>query len=223
MVVDHVNHIMFDRSFAIMTIVGRAVLPLFCYAVAIGLKRSRSATDDNKYLTRLTIWGLLCEPISQFTKNQTSTNILVTLGLGVIFARFSERLKQWQLYAFYLFAIATFCLPMPAPVEYGLVGIVLPAAFYHALTPQKGSAFFLFLLLMMLNNHHSTVPETHTYGIATHIVAQILIGFGVIIIPYAILQIARWLPQTGRLLPKYFLYVFYPAHLILIKAISYLF
>jgi hypothetical protein len=221
MVVDHVNHIFFDRSYALMTLAGRAVLPLFCYAIAVGIKRA-GPDHCQKYVLRLIIWGLLVEPISQITKDQASANILITLGLGVLFTQFSMQIKSYQLYAFYTIGIA-YTLTMPPTIEYGLAGLLLPSAFYHVFQQKKQAMFFLFLLLMAVNANDIIKTWGQASSTATFVVTQILVGIGVIILPYVILKLGSFIPQTGRYLSKYFLYIFYPVHLLLIKAFTYLY
>jgi hypothetical protein len=105
---------------------------------------------------------------------------------------------------------------LPAPFEFGLVGVMLPSAIVLALRGQKSVYPFLLALLFFINAGDMLEPLRHGVNLNVWL-AMFLIGVASTVLPLLVLDAAKNFKQDGRLLPKYALHIFYPAHLVILK------
>jgi len=231
MVIDHTNEICLQHSRLLMEIAGRGTFPLFCYAVAMAILKIRQRDVPlaerkmkmRQYLMRLFVGALIAQPFYYFAfsgdaAGNDTVNVIFTLALGAVFAVVSFRAQLWQMYALYI--AAAISMLWFVPLEFGLAGVMVPSALVLAMRGNKSAYPFLILLLVMMNAA-GILPaiQSHHASIDSWVVAG-LNGLASIILPWLVLDLARALPQTGRWLPKYALYVFYPAHLVILKLIA---
>jgi hypothetical protein len=171
-----------------------------------------------KYLPRLFIFALIAEPICRVARDVSELNVLFTLGLGAAFAGLTYRMSDRAVYLCQVLAAAGIFLP--SVIEFGTPGILLPSALLMVLRGKKMAWPFLVLLLLALNLS-SIVPRPETAGtLDDMIILALVAGLGCSVIPLLTLRLAQDIPRDGRLLPKYFLHVFYPVHLLTIWAIG---
>ncbi len=219
MVIDHVNVIWLDRAFFSLLLIGRGAFPLFCYAAAIAILRAdlqnpRRLWEREKQLFRLLAVAVAAQPFYWYALGEQTANVLFTLALGGIFAKVSLQLKRWHLYSLYGAGLAS-TLAWPLPVDFGMAGVMLPSAIVLALRGERSVIPFLLLMIFSMNAAGMLTSTDEKVWI-------ILCAFAVAgtLLPLLVLDIAKSLPQQGRLLPKYALHVFYPAHLALLKVFS---
>jgi hypothetical protein len=239
MVIDHTNEICLQHTRLLMEMVGRGTFPLFCYAVAMAILKIKSAsipcegrgpdpakswipafagTRQARYINRLFIGALISQPFYFFAFGGDTLNVIFTLALGAVFAIVSFRAQLWQMYALYIAAAVS--MLWFVPLEFGFAGVMVPSAIVLALRGNKSAYPFLILLLVMMNAAGILpVIQHHQADLNSWIVAG-LNGLASIILPWLALDLARALPQTGRWMPKYAFYVFYPAHLVILKLIA---
>lgn len=217
MVIDHINTTLLASTRLEMFLIGRITFPLFCYALAASMlkagpdKAPRYALT--RYAPRLLLFAVLTEPVVQFSRDIGMVgNVLFTLGLGAAIAGLSFRLKNWHMYI--LCALAIALMYFPAPIEFSAAGVMLPAAFLMALRGEKGGTVCLVALLCAVNlgDFGATLGAMNP-PLASFMVMVML---ATILPPLLIIRSAAQWPQQGRLLPKYFLHVFYPLHIFLI-------
>lgn len=220
MVVDHVNSIWLHSASTSMYLVGRATFPLFCFAVAAAVLRA-PADRMPRYIGRLLLFALVAEPFSQLARDIGQVNILFTLAAGALFASLLPRLKSWQVYLCYAGAFLSMLLP--SGLEYGLAGVVLPAAFLQALQGRRSSYIILPLLLFSAN----LGGFAGMFAAATDITAFAALVFATAlastVIPLFVMEAGSYFPRDGRYLPKYFLHVFYPAQFLVLWLVKTLF
>jgi hypothetical protein len=214
MVIDHINAIWFHYKFFSMLLIGRGTFPLFSYAVAVAVLKAPAALP-RQYITRMFILAVAAQPFYMYALGKTDGNVIFTLAFGSLLAALSLRLKPWQMYILYIAALASVFLP--PPFDFGLTGAMLPSALLLALRGEKSVYPFLLALIFFMNT--GNVTEFLRLDARVWVVAGIG-GLASALLPLAILDIAKSLPQKGRLLPKYALHVFYPAHLFLLKILS---
>lgn len=221
MVIDHINHYWFKGEIFEMLLLGRAVFPLFCYAVVMAMLRAPQKTGQ--YLYSLLFLGLLSEPLIQLARPDSPLNVIFTLALGVFVADIARRAKDWQLIlGFAVAAVLTVAIKMP--LEFSLAGVALPAAMM--LVMQGKSRFIppLLLLLFTMNIGGANEAMREKPGLdmlsPDMIFTALLLGFCATALPYILLLAARDLPQTGRWLSKYSLHVFYPVHQLLLWSLG---
>jgi len=219
MIIDHVNFIWFNHKSLWMLLIGRGTFPLFCYAVAIAVLKTQGHIPA-RYVKRMFIFAVLAEPFHYFALEIPNGNVIFTLALGALVAAFVHHIKLWQIYTLYIGAVVSMLLPFL--VEFGMVGIMLPSAIILALRGEKSVLPFLILLLFSVNMGNF-LNELQKGINPTVLSAFSIIGITCIILPAIVLDLAKNFPQTKRLLWKYALHVFYPAHLFLLKIIGLIF
>lgn len=212
MLADHIDLMWFSRGAPLLGLIGRVTLPVFCYAAAVGVKRAEEKPGEAgflRYLSGLLLLALASEPVSILTRPGASANIVFTLALGVLFAHASRRMKDWQVFACMVAALAS--MPLPQTLEYGFTGVMLPAAMLRVMEGEKKYLPFLLGLLLLLNLNGSGVADASRLAVAG---ARLAIGAVTIFMPYMLVRLAAGLPRDGRWLPRYFLHAFYPGHLL---------
>jgi hypothetical protein len=213
MVVDHIDAIWFSRAYFSMFLIGRTTFPLFCYAVAVAVTKKEAF--PKQYVLRMLILAVATQPVFFFAVG-IEGNVIFTLAAGAAFAAFSRALKLWQIYACY--AVSVVSMHFPFPVEYGLAGIMLPSAALLVWRGEKSAYAFLLLLLFATNSNGVLDAVRTADGRATMLF--VMTGLATTFLPFFVLDFAKGMPQTGRLLPKYALHVFYPGHLAALKLIA---
>lgn len=216
MVVDHVDAFILGRENPWLFILGRIVFPLFAYATAAAILRKAHL---KKYAIILGIVAFAAQPIYMAATGGYALNVVFTLLLGAFFAYYTAVFSDRVLGI--LFVIAAALMYFPQLNEFGTAGIVLPAALMLVMQGRPAILPFLLLLLSVINlssfGDILHAPENDALDSLLDMVflmAQGLINCA--LAPYLLIKIAGWLPQNGRLLPKYFLHVFYPLHIIVI-------
>lgn len=220
MVIDHMNSIWFDHESFAMLMIGRGTFPLFCYAMAIAILRAKTDMPLH-YIKRLFILAVITQPFYYFSVNTEIGSVIVTLALGSLFAALLPRLKLWQIYLLYTGAL--FSALWNFPVEFGLVGAALPSAIVLALRGHKSVYPFMILLILLMNPAGQLDILQGTWPGPGSLTYYGLIGFASLVLPWLVIDLAHSMRQTGRLLPKYALHVFYPAHLTILKITGMLF
>lgn len=221
MVIDHVNSTLLDKSRLEMLMLGRITFPLFCYALAVALFK---AGDEKafeyalkRYTPRLLVFAVLTEPIARFSRDIGDTyNVMFTLALGAAMAGLSLRMKDG---VFALLCVAAAGLMyFPPRIEFSFVGIMLPAGFLCALRGRKLGMPCLLLLLTCANygDYGALINDFSPQAAAL----MMMISLFCIVPPIWLIRFAATMPQNKRYLPKYFLHVFYPAHMLAIWAVG---
>jgi hypothetical protein len=217
MVIDHINYFYFHQSEVWMFLIGRATFPLFCYAIAVHMFRSGPETALpgalKNYGVKLLLIACLTEPISLLTRDIGTANVLFTLAAGGVLAGASFKLRDPIL--FLVLGLCAAFLFLPSYAEFGWAGIALPTCIL-ALMRKKfwvWPFFILFLwaanmgdLINGLDNPDATKMQIIAFSFVVFCACSLL--------PVFVIQQARVLSQQGRLLPKYALHIFYPAHLL---------
>lgn len=172
---------------------GRIAFPIFCFLLVEGAVHTRNA---KKYLLRLAVFAVLSEiPFDLAFRNQPffwgHQNVFLTLVLGLLAVLAFRRWPEegWK------GAAALAALGAAAELlrtDYGAVGVAVIAAMY-LLRKRRLLACLVSLGLLL-----------------------VLAGNEIFCIP-GLLAILLYNGKRGRQ-PKYFFYVFYPAHLLLFWA-----
>lgn len=216
MVIDHIDFMILGRSNLEMLLIGRATYPLFAYAAAMAILRA-GPEKAGSYVLRLLILAVLVEPIADLTRDVEEANILFTLAAGGAFAAWLPQITPALRQAILTFALASMLL-IPSATEYGMAGIVLPAVIIMTIKGYQSGWIWLLITLTALNMGNLWAEITKPDGLNETL--HILMTLAVTILPFCVLQIAKGLPDTGRLMSKYFLHIFYPAHLVIICLIG---
>ena len=201
MTIDHIGAYIFP-GILWMRIAGRLAFPIFAFMVGQGAKHTRSL---KRYWLTMAVSALICQGVSTVFRGDLYQCILVTftLSLGVIFL--IKNAEERKTTAAWFGAVCGFgcvlliCkgLPYLLPgfdVDYGLLGVLAPVAVYLAQDRHHG-IFALGICLMGIAGE--------TYWIQWLSLAAI---------PLLLLYNG----QRGKGNMKWFFYIYYPAHLVVI-------
>lgn len=193
MAADHTGRILFPEE-EIFIRVGRIAFPIFAFLLTEGFFHTR---DVRRYLVRLGIFAIVSEIPFDLAFHQTmwypqSQNVFFTLFISVFLMMALERSREWPERFLEIFIAMWFA--EAAGADYGFRGVLLVLIFYICRAkPWAG------LCLGALWNFLWAVPVQR---------------FGAL----AVIPIAMYNGKKGRSM-KYFFYVFYPAHLLLLYVI----
>ena len=202
--------------------VGRVAFPLFCFMIVEGFWHTR---DRRKYLVRLTVFGFLSEiPFDLAFEHSLfcvdSQNVFFTLAIGLAAIMVLEgiltRLPKviWR-YSLLIVVIVFFAaLAWAIRTDYGACGVLLIIVFY--LFREK--PVYRNLLVIVLLYATGYRYDWENYQFTFQLQSALLEMVGVV----SLILIKFYQGEKGRNLPKYFFYLFYPVHLLLIAGVSWL-
>ncbi len=204
MTIDHVGYILFPQ-YIIFRIIGRLAFPIFAYMIAEGYRYTRNKT---RYFLTLLISGVLFQAIYLILKHSWYMNILFTFSLSVITLFFVSHFDKKRnalsliLLIFEILSVVLMACYLPNIIngfkfDYGLLGILLPVFIY--LLPSKWlklTALGLTVIFMSYYNGR-------------------IVLFALLSIPLLCLYNGK----RGKANLKYFFYIFYPMHFVIIYLI----
>lgn len=222
MLVDHIGLMFFPQEL-LWRIVGRLSMPLFAFALSEGCRYTKNKT---KHFCLLFALALLCQIVYYFFDDgNLYMSILVTFSLSVLtiyalqfFKKtlFDEKKRVFEkIVSFALFAtviVCDFALCNIFEIDYGFWGIMLPvfaSIFDFRDIPAPA-------LLQKLD----CLPA-RVFALSIGLIVLAL-SFGGIQF-YALLAIPilfLYNGEKGKWKTKYFFYIFYPLHLVLLQGIS---
>lgn len=222
MVIDHVG-LMFFPDYIIFRIIGRLSMPLFAFAISEGCRYTKNKT---KHFLLIFILATLCQTVYYFFGNDLYMSILVTFSLSILtiysmqYAKrciFGEKVKiSKKIFSVALFicvVVAVYLLNKALTIDYGFWGCMTPVFasifdFHHIPAPDK---------LKKLDNLPLRVC-CMMVAIFFVAIAHRSLGF-----PYYALcafpLLLAYNGQKGKLNTKYFFYIFYPLHLVVLEGI----
>lgn len=184
--------------YLILRIAGRISFPIFCYVLAQGFLTTRNV---KKYLLRLSVFALLSEipfdlAFSGKVTDMRQQNVLFTMLIGLLVLCGMQHLKE----AYMQQRVAVVLIGCAAAVlfrtDYSWFGVALPAVLYVFRTEARKGMCWAALLMCVEGGMEC---------------------FAVLALPFCF----RYSPQKEEYrLPKYFFYIFYPLHLVLLWGAS---
>ncbi|MDD3393647.1 MAG: TraX family protein [Anaerotignum sp.] len=189
MVIDHIGAIFFPSQI-IFRLIGRLSFPLFAYGIAQGVTYT---SNFWRYMFRILLAAVISQPIYRMAFHHTDLNPLFTLCFGAVALWLWRKGEKERLLAgaFLIFSIWS----KSSYSWYGVATIFLYGFYDCAI----GISFYGQAILQV------------AYGYFTGIWVQ---GFSLFAFP---LVGKVW--KRMVYLPKYFFYVFYPLHLLILVAI----
>jgi hypothetical protein len=209
MVVDHVNYMFFGHVANAMWYFGRSVFPLFAFALVCNLMRG---TNIAGYVRRLILLAVVSQPLYATAIGVSVGDVLFTLAAGAVVAvalRAQNWLVQHGVFLIATVLIFTSLLQVRDGLDYGLAGMLLPAALYLVLAGNWSHMPWLGALVAGLN-WYPDIP----WRFGPWQVACVAAGMAILV---ALVSLA--LKGRPRFLPRYALHVFYPGHLAVLIAI----
>lgn len=204
MLIDHIGGKFFPEI-GMFRWIGRLAFPLFCYCMTVGLLYTR---DIKRYLTRLAIFAFVSQPFYILASHPwdwqaewMNLNIFFTLFFSLL-AMVGVKERRWWLFVLSFLILSLFGF------DYSANGVVLMLIFYLCRNhPKAGAVLFVLQYLPALWNGDPTNPLCLDLGFLCVNWVFFAIFAGLLIFPRT---------HSGLKIPKYFFYLFYPAHLLAI-------
>lgn len=203
MTLDHMGLMLFPQ-FPLFRILGRLALPIFAYMIAEGCKYTR---NKKKYFGMVFGLGAVCQTVYWFVDHSLYFSILITFSLSILMIyalqHWKERNTPLSGLVFAAAVAVVYGLNRTFTIDYGFFGCMLPV---FAALPHK-------------TNHDRYPVSILTLGLGLLFLA-VDIGdiqfFSLLALPLLLAYSGR----RGKWKMKYFFYIFYPAHLVILEGIA---
>lgn len=207
MAIDHFGAAFFPQ-YPVFRWIGRLAFPLFCYCMTVGMLYTH---DIKKYLLRLGVFGIISQPfwILAFNSDDIIGNIL---NVNIFFTLFVSLLSAWGFKEkkWWLFVAGALLLSF-INFDYSATGLILMLIFYLCRNkPRLGAVIYTLTYLPALNGY---MEDPLALKIGGHAIGFEI--FAIFAIPFIFLR-----TDTKIKIPKWFFYIFYPAHLLTIYLIG---
>ena len=199
MLLDHMGLLLFPQL-PWLRVLGRLAFPIYAFCIAEGFRHTRSR---KRYFLQVFLLGLVCQIVYFVADGSLYLGVLIVFSLSIGLMWAFDRVKKAEapgkrrlnaaLFALLLAAVALLCTYME--VDYGFWGIMLAFVYFACEKPEHGLALFTAVLLLLCLRLASTGFEVQWWSLMT--------------LPL----IYAYNGQPGKYRLKYFLYIFYPAHL----------
>lgn len=209
MICDHLSYAIFGK-FTILNVIGRIAFPIFAYQLVVGYTNTK---NKEKHILKLLIFSIISQIpfmmfLSTFT-NQIIINVFFTFFIALVALYIYDKCKN-KFLAF-LIVVGFSIVAQLINTDYGMFGIILVYIFY--LFKDKKAimvtcAFILFLIKYLIN------IIQYPYMNLEYLLCIIAISISLTIILFHN-------KKEGPKL-KYFFYIFYPLHLLILYCISWL-
>lgn len=204
MTIDHIGAIIYPNIDA-FRIIGRISFPIFCFLLVEGFKHTHNRF---RYFIRLLLFAIITQPIYDYAFNNHELNILFTFSLSFLLLSSIEFIKKiinkynkgienylYKTISYLLIYIIFLILSIILNVDYQALGISLVLIFY--LSPNILLSLLLYLIIAITLN----VNNIQLYSLISFIFIYFYNG------------------KKGKNI-KYFFYLYYPLHLLLLKGLS---
>ena len=204
MLFDHVGDAIIGK-FSFCNLIGRIAFPIFAFQAVQGYIYTK---DFKKHMLKLFIFACISQIpfmlfLSTFTEEILTLNIFFTLFLGLLALFVYDRCKNKVLG--FLFVILTSIIAYFIHVDYGTFGILLMFCFYF-FKDKKGSMAITTIVLCFLR----FVPDIIATPVLWFIYIQCAI-FTALSLIFILFYNKNEGPKA-----KYFFYIFYPLHLLIL-------
>ncbi len=211
MLMDHVGAVFFPHIL-VFRMVGRLAAPIFAFFIAEGYLKTRSV---KRYGGRLLFFALISMIPYSLVFENSPFNILFDLFLGLMVIHYSQKLnKEYQKWGL---VIAAACIAILLQTD-GRMGISTLVYLFYRFREDRPSLIKGMAILYL------GVPMVYTlYDLAAEpgFLSNHLLTWLMPLSLLALLLIFQYNGERGKSL-KYWFYTFYPGHLILIYALTYL-
>ena len=203
MTIDHIGVILFPRVL-FLRIIGRLALPIYAFMIAEGCKYTR---NKKKYFGMVFGLGAVCQTVYYLFDGSLYFSILITFSLSILMIYALQNWKQKKTafsgLVFGAAVAAVYLLNQAFEIDYGFWGCMLPvfAALLHGTERDhpKANTTMLGVGLVFL-------------GLSTDAIQCLAL--------MALPLLYAYNGKRGKLNLKYFFYIFYPTHLVVLEGIA---
>lgn len=194
MALDHTGAVLYPSQIWLRCL-GRIAFPIFCFLIVEGFFHTH---DVRRYMGRLGVFALISEipydlAFRGVPLEYAHQNVFFTLLIGIGMMVLLERNREWPVKAVIL--LLAMWLAVLTRSDYNFRGVLLIFVFY------------IF--------HESRWLAVTAGGLWNFLYQGVIQKYGVL----SVLPLALYNGERGRKM-KYFFYIFYPAHLLLLYGIS---
>lgn len=209
MLLDHMGILLFPQ-FKVLRVLGRLAYPIFAFMIAEGCRYTR-----NKLRYFLMIFGLgaACQLAYYFASGDTYLNILLTFSFSVLLIFLLQKTQRtttwkqqfWWCVAFAVGVFLALAADWQLEIDYGFWGIMTPvfASFFRE-KDKTGSKLPVLMMAVGLLLLGADMGGNQQYALLA--VPLLLLYNG----------------QRGKVNMKYFFYIFYPVHLVVLQGIAWI-
>lgn len=205
MLLDHLSYAIYGRI-SFLNYIGRLAFPIFAFQITEGYFHTKNL---KKYFLRIGIFALISQiPYMLFLRTFTNTftlNIFFTLFIGLVAITIFD--KSQNKYLGFLYVILICIISELFKFDYGYFGILVIFIF-HMFKNNKLHMGIAFLLAVCLKY---TVALIQSNFYSTYYILAIFTALSII-------PIVFYNKKQGKNI-KYFFYIFYPVHLIILYLI----
>ena len=216
MFIDHVGYIVFDGHSSWFNYVGRLAFPIFAFQISEGYIHTH---DVKKYFLRLILFAFISQiPFLLFhsiINNELGLNVIFTLFLGLVAIIIYDKYNKFVgVFSAIIFGIIAHFLNS----DYSFYGVGITFLFY--VFNKNKCLLAISFIIATLMQYSYLILVYYNYGF------EFLKNVFIIYLPYFICTIFSIIiilcynkkkgPST-----KYFFYLFYPLHMILIYILSF--
>ncbi len=209
MFIDHLGYSIFHR-FSFFNYIGRLAFPIFAFQITEGFVHTKNI---KKYFLRLGIFAIISQiPFALFHSTFStdfSLNIFFTLLLGLLGIYLYEKLSSYKIIGLAIVIGISYIAEL-IKVDYGYWGILVIFAFY-LFKENRALTILSFFALLCIKYVPNLLLSNFYYVYFLLFLCTFL----------SIIPILLYNKKQGRKI-KYFLYFFYPVHLLLLYGLSFL-
>ncbi len=218
MLADHIGYILLPHV-PVLRIIGRIAFPFFAFFISEGCLYTKHKL---RYLGCVALLGILCQIIYYLAQRSSDMNILITFSVSIITIYSMQYIKCLRdsdncrtvkkVFGYLLFAVIValvYLLNMYIEFDYGFWGCMTPVfayAFIRSCSDCRRTLYNTRIRILIM-------------GIALFGVAVEYGGiqwYSLIALPLLMLYSG----SRGRLNLKYFFYIFYPLHFVVLEVIN---
>lgn len=210
MTIDHMGLLLFNNNL-IMRSIGRLAFPIFGFMIAEGCFYTKNKLS---YFLKIFILGVLCQIVYYFSEESLYFGILITFSFSILTiysyqnAFENDRVEVKNVFLFILMLCVDFLVCVIFPmifdevgfmVDYGIFGVLFPLLAYIGRKKKYGIPLMALGLILICFTDSSWYQ-----------------WFSLL----ALIFLAIYSGKRGKLGWKYFFYIYYPVHLVVIWLIS---
>lgn len=223
MLIDHVGVILLP-SISELRVIGRISFPIFAFMIAEGCAHTKNKL---KYFLMIFILGVGCQTVLHIAKGPEKLNVLISFSIAIIGIYILQHMKNtvfstentvfekfFWIFLFAFYVVGIYFLNKAVRIDYGFWGCILPISLSLLKAPITSKSTFL----KKLDNNFLHLL---LFGICLLFMSLKYRGIQLYSL-FAIILLLFYSGRRGKLNMKYFFYVFYPVHLVLLEAIAYI-
>lgn len=202
MTIDHIGVLLFP-GVVWLRVLGRLALPIFAFMIAEGCKYTR---NRRKYFGTVFGLGVVCQTVYYVVDKDLYFSILITFSLAILMIYALQYWKQEKTpVSVLIFAgtvAAVWRLNQCFTIDYGFWGCMLP----------------VFAALPHGTEHDTSMASIACLGAGLILLAGSLFSIQIYAL-FALPLLLCYNGKRGKANLKYFFYIFYPAHLVILEGI----